>query len=541
MSKEMISQKKFIPVDIFEIKKYGVTGWQDEFFWPISDKYFLKLYKDIEEFLRRQIDTQPKETADVLLVQSVFRSEYLNFLHAIKAVDMIKKIGAQVLYSDKSLWYKDIVSGGLTPIRRFKAGTSKYDFVKINKSKISKLLKNITYNYIPLRIFRTKKQNDSTIIIYRALTPIMKQHIKPLSDSLEFTSEEDWVREIAIRDIPKTLSDNIEQLIQTVTEGLENIAKNNEIELHDNHIAYIQKITKETIIYSAKIIYNAERIIGERSSIYILSSGFGDIFSRALYVAIRRKGGKVTSFSHGGNIGLYDTPSLAFSELALSDEFITYTQKSVELFENIKNNHPLLRKNGVNIKSCDSDEFLKLWRRYRNKPLPKNIKRVMVIGYPHNQWRKPHVAGYFSLIQLDLELRIVDILTQVGYEVIYKAHPGRITEVEGIFESRSRVLKGYFQDCLDAADAFLFGGIRTTAFPIALCTNKPIIAFKMEDEPYKPFSGAMELLQKRCSFIHTDFDERNRIVFDKDRLLEFLAKDIKEPNTEYIERYYFPK
>ena len=145
-------------------------------------------------------------------------------------------------------------------------------------------------------------------------------------------------------------------------------------------------------------------------------------------------------------------------------------------------------------------------------------------------------------MRLDLELRVVDVLKKSNYYVIYKPHPDRTEEAKGIFEGRvDEVLyKGYFENFLDAADAFIFGSIRTTAFSFALCTKKPIIFFQMAEEPFKPFSEPMEPLKKRCTFIHTKFDNRNRIIFDKRELLDALAKRPAAPDNEFIERYMFP-
>ncbi|MBU4488974.1 MAG: hypothetical protein KKI13_07950, partial [Candidatus Omnitrophica bacterium] len=134
-------------------------------------------------------------------------------------------------------------------------------------------------------------------------------------------------------------------------------------------------------------------------------------------------------------------------------------------------------------------------------------------------------------------------LKKAGYDVIYKVHPDRTREVDGIFEEKAEIRKGYVEDCLDRADAFLFGSIRTSAFATILCTNKPIIALRMEsDEPFKPSSEkAMECLKKRCRFVNAGFDERNRIIFDESELIRALSRKPEPPNNEFIETYMFLK
>ena len=166
----------------------------------------------------------------------------------------------------------------------------------------------------------------------------------------------------------------------------------------------------------------------------------------------------------------------------------------------------------------------------------------MIIGYPHQQWRKP-LTGASSLIHLDLELRLIDFLKKAGYDTLYKVHPNRIAETRGIFEDKVKVLKGYMQQHLDKTDAFLFPTLATTAFSIALCTNKTIITLDLsyKSQRYKPFPEAVELMKKRCRIVNTEFDERKRIIFDKNGLLDALSRKPEPPNTEFIEKYMFPE
>jgi hypothetical protein len=257
---------------------------------------------------------------------------------------------------------------------------------------------------------------------------------------------------------------------------------------------------------------------------------------------VRKNGGRVISFSHGGLIGLYDTPTFAFSEFALSDEFITYTPVSIALFDKIKANHSPLKNNQFIINSIDTQVYFKLWRKHKNKALPLKIKKVMLLGFPLNQIRNYTMAGGFSLMRLDLELRIIESLEKSGYRVIYKVHPDRRQEAKGLFQGFNNVeiWEGYFEDCLDQVDAFIFSHLRTTAFSSALCTNKPIISLRLEPEFFKPLPEAQELLAKRCDFINAQFDERNRIIFNEKEFLACLAKRPEFPNNDFLKKYMFP-
>jgi len=526
------------PVDIHAAKKYGIEKWQKEFFWPVSDRDFAVLCDDIDQCLRRHINDQPEEISDLLLIAVEMRSEYRHFLHALMVTEKVKNAGLDLLYSDKSLWYKDIVTGNY-PISWVEPKRKDERLASRLKGNANKFLMGLYHNFDISKLYNSTKTKDRTIV-YGPLRPIMSDYIKRSPSMAHFTLRRDWLLKNASYGIAERLTDSIKEMTTILMSDLKAIANGHKIRLGEKQISYLTEFTKAALTDAAKMFYLANIKVNRSGKLRLAVSGYGDSFSRALYITVRENGGSITGFSHGGSIGLYNVPTFAFSEFSLANEFITYTQGSVGNFEEIKNNHKPVRQNAIQIKSCDSDEFLKLWKRYCTMPLPSKIKRVMIIGYPHNPWRKPHASASLALMQLDFELRVIDIMKKSGYEVFYKVHPDRVPEVEGIFETRAKVIKGYFENCLDSADAYIFGSIRTTAFPFALCANKPIISFIMKDEYCKPFSSAMELLKKRCSVVSTKFDERNRIAFDKDALLSALSKPVKEPDNEFIETYYFP-
>jgi len=280
------------------------------------------------------------------------------------------------------------------------------------------------------------------------------------------------------------------------------------------------------------------RLSKRKKKIHLVLAGTANPFERALSIAVRQIGGRTTTFIHGGDVGFRNV-SISL-DVTTADNFVVYTEKSAELFEAIKKD-PAKCTSSTNIIAGETDEYFKLLKKYRTDLLPKDNKRVMIIGYPQNQWRRTLYIGGFSLARLDLELRLAETLHQAGYEVIYKAHPEKVSEIEGVFDSNVRLSRDYFEDVLDEADLFLFSTTTTTAFPIALCTNKPIVTLDLSFKLYEPFGDAMELFKKRCKVVSTEFDKRNRIVFNERELLDALAQRAELPNDEFLKTYYFPK
>lgn len=532
----MVSQKSFFPIDIFAVKEYGIEKWQSEFFWPVSDSEFTALSRDIDQYFLAEINNRHSELGDLLLIISSLRGEYSHFLHAVDVVSRLMRIDKNILSSERSLWYRDILNERPIPLGRFRKDAKEYGTAKKLKIEAALLFWRALYNGNMARFLNPQKK---VWHIFGAITPLMKRYINKSPHAFNFTTNAYWSTG-NFDNISGGLAKEIETLSKAISDNMRKIAQKHAILLNSHQAKYLEDLTSGMLMYAADLMGSIKEEIRGKNGINLLTSTFVSLFPRTLCVTLRKNGGRVITFNHGGDIGIYDSPTMSFFEFAVADEFITYTKGSIGLLEKIRDSYPIPRNNKCVIKSCNSDEFYKMWQKNKQKSPPEKIKRVMFIGYPHNQSRKYHAAGSLSLMQLNMELRIVDCLKRAGYEVLYKAHPERLKEVKGIFDGKATVLEGYFEDCMEKADAFLFGSIRATPFSIALCTKKPMIAVSIDSEQFKPHAEAMDLLKKRCAFIKAGFDERNRIVFDEKTLLDVLAQKPGMPNTEFIERYMFP-
>ncbi|NQT06210.1 MAG: hypothetical protein HQ575_01570 [Candidatus Omnitrophica bacterium] len=538
---------RYFPVDIIKIKEYGIEKWRNDFFWPVSDSEFFALYEDISASLRRYITTQPEEIGDIFLIQRYLVTEYLHFLHALKVIQKIGRLGMRILYTDHTPWYKKLTTdhypaeNPIPNIGRPMCDLCNYTFCKNTEITIKKIAKNVIYNSNPLKCFKPK-DNEENALFCGSVSSLTGEYIKKAPYYTYFTSPSDWLPKRFTYMIPNKKENAIKEISRAFADELRSIAVKNEIEIFNVHIDHLRQMMQNELIFSARILGALkDEIKMRRKKIHLLTANLNSPFIRALSIAVRRQGGRITSFSHGGHIGLFDTPTMAFSEFALSDEFITYTTKSIELFEKIKKSHKPLRPVNTVIKSADSNEYYKWYKMYNKKKLPKEVKKVMMVGYLYTHLRKHLTPSALGFMQLDLELRIIDLLKDAGYEVFYKAHPENLPEVESIFKSRVKVLKGYLEDYLSLADAFIFTHVKTTAFPITLCTNKLVIAFCMAGSPIRPFPEPMELLKKRCDFVNMEFNGQNRVIFDEGQLLSYLSKNPQHPNNEFMETYLFPE
>lgn len=524
------------PVDIYAVKEYGLEKLSENFFWPVSDMDFFKLYSDIERLYKNYINGE-EEMGKLLLIQFKLFYEYLQFLHALKVIAEARRCGKEPIYTAESFWYRDIMCDDMAHSHII-SGTKNAGLSDYMRGIIVKNVKAIKHNTRITNIFK-----KPAAVVFGTVTPIMTEYIKESKYAVKFMLPGDLFPFNFHYEIPADLDKKIKDLARDMVTGLQSIGNQNDFTMNSKHAGHLRQITEEALRDAAKVFYAAKKRIAAYKSetLHLLMSGFGNVVSRAVATAAKERGCKITAFSHGGNVGIYDSPVLSVLDFAFSDEFVTYTKASTALFQRINEKHPFLKNDRLKIISCDDPQFIRLREKYKNETLPKSIRTIMLLGYPHNQVRKPHSSAGLSLMHLDLEFRLINILRNEGYDVLYKAHPGRAQEADNVFRGKVKVINGYFQDCLNMADAFLFGSIRTTAFSTALCTNKPIIGFIMKDEAFKPFSDAFELLRKRCTMIKTEFDASNRIIFDRCELVNTLRQRPEPPNTEFIETYMIPE
>ncbi|KKU14074.1 MAG: hypothetical protein UX17_C0002G0007 [Parcubacteria group bacterium GW2011_GWC2_45_7] len=527
----------FFPVDINAVKKYGVARWQKEFFWPVSDNDFFALCADLEACMARRIAMESKTNRDTLLIKaSILLVEYYHFLHAQKVILEISRRNSAPLYTEKSLWYCDIIRDTLDKrlINTTYASTGRMKMMKIQ---LRRLLRNLQHNWRPekfLSLFFGRKKG----ITYGAPNEFIKTYIRSLPYAVSIAyCKEDWMRR---RDISSEFKDILSTLSQSIIEEVQAVAARHQIILTPKHLHYLLYFTKSHLEDAAILLTSVRRYVKSRKQLHLITQHIRDPLLSAMAIAVRDAGGKVTSLTHGGAMAMFDSPTYTFSEFAISDEFVAYTRGSAKLFERMYVRHRLFPERPLKIISGGSDMYLKMRQKFSKESLPTRIKKILVVGDCHNPWRKNLGNARFSLMQLDLELRLIDVLRKVGYQVVYKPHPDRMREIKGIFDTVATIATGDFEQALTDSGACIFGNIRTTAFAIALCTNKPVIGFLVRDDQARLDIDVRERLEKRCRIVYMNFDEHNRLIFGEEDLLSALAATPAMPNMEFVEQFMYP-
>jgi hypothetical protein len=268
---------------------------------------------------------------------------------------------------------------------------------------------------------------------------------------------------------------------------------------------------------------------------HLLLTNLGQPTNRAIALAMRWHGVEVIGFHHGNDMGAQPFPSGDIVDLMVVDRFIvpsdaclrwrreSYARGRLGAVQPVRFERLSLPLYGEWLKTGDSAE------------LPRRVETVMVVGYPPNWIRYPHMAAHWSLAQLDVEIALIKTLSCSGFKVLYKAHPEFEQETRGLFKDVAcTVVGGHLESRWQMTDAFVFPRISSTSFGFALCTNRPVVLLDIESQNW--LEEARELLASRCRMIPTRVEEGVRLRFDKNALITAMREAVSEPNQTFVKQ-----
>ena len=234
--------------------------------------------------------------------------------------------------------------------------------------------------------------------------------------------------------------------------------------------------------------------------------------ARALSIEVRRRGGTVTRFDHGGIMSLLAEPHyLAHGELAVSTEYVLPSAAASRLSV-VRHAADLARPFGfVSAKAGRGDPGL--------DPGPSSTRpaarppRVLFVGTAYYGFSQTYPPFPPAPVYFDWQHRILTMLGSLPIELIHKPHPG------GLFKGRppsldhlAQVDPRPFEQAMADADCFVFDIAASTTFSIALSTDRPIVLL---DFGCMRFSDEIRpLIEARCRVVPVVCDDRNRATVD---------------------------
>ena len=293
-------------------------------------------------------------------------------------------------------------------------------------------------------------------------------------------------------------------------------------------------------VYAGKLA-RAARVLGALRvakrlprALWVGTGGFEP--ARALGIEVRRRGGAVTRFDHGGTMSLLAEPYfLAHRELAVSTAYVLPSAVAAHQTV-VENAADLARPLGlISIAGGEGDPGLDPGPPSdRPTGRPPRVLFVSTAFYGLSQAYPPFPP---APIYLDWQHRILEILGSFPIELIHKPHPG------GLFMGRppgvdhlARIDPRLFEQAMTDIDCFVFDIAASTTFSIALSTGRRIVlldfgSLRFSDE-IKP------LIEARCQIVPIGRDDRNRATVDTQALETAVCGPGPVPDPAPFRRHF---
>ena len=265
----------------------------------------------------------------------------------------------------------------------------------------------------------------------------------------------------------------------------------------------------------------------------LLLSNLGQPAYRAVALAMHRRGAEIVGFHHGTNMGGQPFPTGNIVDLLAVDCFVVPSNACLRWRRDDYARSRVSQLHPARFERIAQPQYRKWLGDGQRAPLPRQIQSVMIVGFPPNWIRYPHLAGHWALTQLDVEIALIETLRAAGFTVLYKAHPEWESQLKHLFPGLGcGFVGGHLETVWQRADAFVFPRISSSSFGFAVCTNRPIVLLDVDRQDW--VEDAYALLARRCRMVPASVDEELRIRFDEKTLIETLRAPVAAPDESYV-------
>jgi hypothetical protein len=256
----------------------------------------------------------------------------------------------------------------------------------------------------------------------------------------------------------------------------------------------------------------------------------GSYATRVITSEVRRRGGEVIGFDHGGVTGISQLAQLtAIVELMESSAFVVGTPGLKHAVEA----GPAVRlASTINTSTILADEGEALFRRacINTKPMPGRKRKVLYVGHPYRGLRQFAIVGTPDAFYWDLQSRIATTIAAWDVDLLCKPHPeGAFVGARNPIMNIAPTSMKRFEEHLAETDVFVFDAPTSTTFAEALCTNRPVVLIERGHYPLNP--AVEQAIRARVRTVPSITDERGRIWPDMGALEEAVrgGADLADP------------
>ena len=240
----------------------------------------------------------------------------------------------------------------------------------------------------------------------------------------------------------------------------------------------------------------------------------GNIWDRMLRIEMLDRGARVCGHDHAGGVNYMQDPGAYLMELSACSQYVTFSEAQARAVRDKSRDLGLFQPRHPDILGlppAGERSVLPLSRQGKGK-------RIMYMG---GLYRSDMCYFYPSLhdrVMVDFEARLFARLKNLGYEIIFKAHPENPIAPSNVF----RTMPGLsfrtepFEEVAHEADIVLFSNAATTTFNLTMGTDLPMALVDFGQWPWIPEAYAD--MSARCAVVPGHMAENNRLECEWDDL-----------------------
>lgn len=528
--------KNVYPIDIYGIKNIGIEEWTKSYYAPVTWKEYQAIYKDVFVSYITALKKYDDEILYWLAISNIKIALMVSrYIFDLLRLSRLKEAGCEYVISHTKKKLTDI-SSSIPILANYKLIDST-TFHSGLQEKIKNTLRMVKHN-LPLIINRNLFKNISNPYFLigsrngkEVASYCNENGISPIQIFPQLFGRNSLKRSI--------LSQQNSRLHEFVHDFLTIVGEQHPIFRKSNH-ELLKEDINECFEYSSMFFHNCADVLKKIRRKTLLVEGIGNSIHRLFCSSWRYLGGEVVGFVHGNAYCTSYNPSgVTDGTLSILNQFVTSSYGFEKILKQAVEDFPLGLKTDTNITHSTQNIYYPLFKELQKCIPVREIKKVMIIGFPMDDYMYAWLPERYTFSSLHLELRLVKLLKASGYYVIYKAHPDRISEVEGIFEGYADKVfkKERFEDVYDMADCLLFSHAYTTTFGFSLLSKKPIVLINVTGETW--FPKAFELLKKRCCIIDAEPDDSGRILLKSQDVIDAVGTSLKNIDYEILHEFAF--
>lgn len=238
----------------------------------------------------------------------------------------------------------------------------------------------------------------------------------------------------------------------------------------------------------------------------------GNILTRLVRAAVKREGGSVIGFEHGGGGHIHaDLGPLHIHEFAFCDRFVVDAKAKAKVLTDGLSPAKSLDGTVPVIEATSAGKASFPFRTGQGTQPPKRVMYVTTAFVGETQY--PLQPLLPDPVHADWQGRLIDGLAGQGLEVLVKQHPEGLRK--GVPLKRSQAgefLGGRFGEVMDQADAFVLDYPATSTLWEAICSEKPVVFIDHHLAHWNP--EVWQDFSARCAIVPSRMDADGRPQVD---------------------------